>query len=128
MKQWTILTVTFMLLCAISCGTRGARSEKSFDEIRKLCQGRTTTEVERLLGSPDSRQSMPFYGESWTWWNYTYLDGSDVAPEERGRVVHLKILFDPDAPSEQGAAPANLTLRASNPLAVSYMIPQLKSL
>jgi hypothetical protein len=70
---------------------------------------------------------MPISGESWVWWNYTYLDGDDVAPEERGRVVHLKILFDPDAPSEPGAVPASLTLRASNPLAVSYMFPQVKS-
>lgn len=92
-----------------------------------MVQGRTTSEVERILGEPDSREAMPISGESWIWWDYTYLDGPDYPPEERGRVVHLKVLFEPEEPSGPGAVPVRLVLRARNPRAVSYMIPVVKS-
>lgn len=86
-----------MLIAAVGCRAPDARSERSFDEIQALVQGRTAGEVLGLLGEPDSRQVVFDADERWIWWNYTFLDGNDCPPELRGRVVHLEIVFrNPD--------------------------------
>jgi hypothetical protein len=98
------------------CGGVRPRSDWSFDEIRRKVAGRSAAEVRELLGEPDVRESVLLGDERWVWWNYTYLDGAAYAPEERGRVVHLEILFErPD-----GAAAAPGAWRISGPLGVSY--------
>jgi hypothetical protein len=99
------------------CGGVRPRSDWSFDEIQKKVSGHSAAEVEKLLGEPDVRQPVLLGDERWIWWNYTYLDGTDYPPEERGQVVHLEILFErPDSPT---AAPA--AWKISGPLGVSYM-------
>jgi hypothetical protein len=115
------------LVLLVSCRHQGARSGKCFDDIRTMVQGRTAHEISSLLGEPDSRQPMPLSGERWIWWNYTYLDGKNYPPEERGRVVHLEIIFEPKVSrSGNSIAPAS-DLRATDPLSVSYTIPSGKS-
>lgn len=77
------------------------RLEKSFDQIHHLVEGKTASEVEDLLGPPDIRQEILVGDERWVWWNYTFIDGVDYAPEVRGQVVHLEITFrNPAAPGE----------------------------
>lgn len=96
-RDATILTVFaglgFLLTCLIACQGVRARSERSFDEIQTLAQGKTADQILRLLGEPDTRQVIFDADERWIWWNYTFLDGKDCPPEMRGRVVHLEIVF-----------------------------------
>jgi hypothetical protein len=92
-----------------------------------MVQGRTAREIASLLGDPDSRQPMPLSGERWIWWNYTYLDGKNYPPEERGRVVHLEIIFEPKVSRSGGSVAPVSDLRAEDPLSVSYTIPSGKS-
>lgn len=104
-------------LALAGCGGVRPRSDWSFDEIRSKVSGRSAAEVEKLLGEPDVRQPVLLGDERWIWWNYTYLDGADYPPEERGRVVHLEILFErPDT-----AAVSLAAWKISGPLGVSYM-------
>jgi len=112
-----------MILCGLACAHRQAKSARSFDEIRDMVTGKTAAEVERILGKPDSRESMVMSGERWIWWNYTYLDGNNYAPEERGRVVHLEIVFEPDGSGARAANPRT-ELRVGGPLGVSYTLPK----
>ncbi len=89
-----------------------------------MVQGRTAAEVASLLGEPDSRQPLILSGERWIWWNYTYLDGQNYPPEKRGQVVHLEIIFERE-PNEAGNTKAALSsLRAIDPLAVSYTLAE----
>lgn len=125
MKRLIGLLLLSFLLAA--CQHRGARSEKCFDDIRFLVQGRTAHEIESILGHPDSRQPMPLTGERWIWWNYTYLDGKNYAPEERGRVVHLEIIFEPGANRSGSATLPASDLRVTDPISVSYVFPAGKS-
>lgn len=67
---------------------------------------------------------MMLAGELWVWWNYTYLDGEDYPPEERGRVVHLEITFD--RMSEDGKLSPEGELRVAGPLSVMYTRPSGK--
>lgn len=122
MKRLSVSTL-FLLLCALACTHRQARSGRNFDEIRDLVTGKTAPEVERILGKPDSRETMVMSGERWIWWNYTFLDGSNYAPEERGRVVHLEIVFEPDG-SRAEASLQGAELRVGGPLGVSYTLPK----
>jgi len=121
-KRLSVSTL-FLLLCALACTHRQARSGRNFDEIRDLVTGKTAPEVERILGKPDSRETMVLSGERWIWWNYTYLDGSHYAPEERGRVVHLEIVFEPDDLRAK-ASNTRPELRVGGPLGVSYTLPK----
>ncbi len=111
-------TLLLLLVATLAgCGGVRPRSDWSFDEIQRRVSGRSAEEVEKLLGEPDVRQPVLLGDERWVWWNYTYLDGADYPPEERGRVVHLEILFErPD--SEPGSRAA---WKISGPLGVSYM-------
>jgi hypothetical protein len=117
------MSIVLALVLLVSCRPHGARSGKCFDDIRSLVQGRTTREVAALLGKPDSRQPMPLLGERWIWWNYTYLDGKDYPPEERGRVVHLEIIFEPRVSRSGGSVVSASDLCAVDPMSVSYTIP-----
>jgi hypothetical protein len=112
-----------LLLISVSCSHPRAKSEKSFDEIRDMVTGKTTAEVEGMLGKPDSREAMVMSGERWIWWNYTYLDGNNYAPEERGSVVHLEIVFEPDGSGAKASNP-RAELRVGGPLGVSYTLPK----
>jgi hypothetical protein len=110
-------TLLLVLVVASGCGGVRPRSDWSFDEIQTRVSGRSAAEVEDLLGAPDIRQPVLLGDERWIWWNYTYLDSAAYPPEERGRVVHLEILFErPDTASVSPAA-----WRISGPLGVSYM-------
>lgn len=119
MKRLSVILVVMLLV--VACGQPRARSAKGFDEICSLVAGRGAAEVEKLLGKPDRREALVMSGERWTWWNYTYLDGRNYAPEDRGRVVHLEILFEPeDAGAEE--THSQQELRVGGSLGVSYSI------
>ncbi len=93
------------------------RSEKTFDEITGLIAGKTADEVIRLLGEPDSRQSVFGSDQKWIWWDYTILAGGDHPPEMRGRVVHLEIVFrNPERSDDH-------RWRVDGNLAVNYRMP-----
>lgn len=115
---WSSLVLSLVLGCT-ACRP-GARSAKSYDQIRELVAGRTAGDVERLLGRPDARET--FLDESrWVWWNYTFLDGDQYAPEIRGQIVHLEILFH--NPFQSGSPVPLTAWRVEGPLAVSYSRP-----
>jgi hypothetical protein len=97
-------------------------SDLSFGEISALVQGKTAAEVARLLGEPDSRQRIYDTDEKWIWWRYTSLDGEDVPPEVRGRVVHLEIVFrNPGRPHEASRPYSEWLIDGS--LGVNYRTP-----
>ena len=108
-----------LLLALAGCGGTRPRSDWSFDEIRERVSGRSAAEVEALLGEPDAREPVLLGDERWVWWNYTFLDGSAYPPEERGRVVHLEILFERPA-TVAVASPSASSWKVSGPLGVSY--------
>ncbi len=58
-----------------------------------MVSGKTEAEVTRLLGAPDTTETLLLGDERWIWWNYTYLGGKNWAPRVRGKVVHLEITF-----------------------------------
>lgn len=120
--QNTFMLITLFLFLA--CGQQGPKSKKSFDEIRDMVTGRTASEVENLLGEPDSRQQLVLSGERWVWWNYTYLDGKNYPPEMRGRQVHLEIIFERELKERASAKAALPDLRIIDPLSVSYTLAQ----
>jgi outer membrane protein assembly factor BamE (lipoprotein component of BamABCDE complex) len=96
----TYLSPLLLIFLVLASCQPTARSHQSYDQIRQLVAGHTAAEVELLLGKPDVRS--PVRGDSrWVWWNYTFLDGDQYAPEIRGQIVHLEITFqnpqDPDA-------------------------------
>ena len=124
--RWQLAAMLPILVVALFCGPRGAKSQKCFDDIRAMVKGKTADEVERLLGQPDSRQQMFFSAERWFWWNYTYLDGDNYPPEMRGQVVHLEIIFERTGSAKRGPKPSLSDLRAVDPLAVNYTSPQAK--
>jgi hypothetical protein len=103
-----------------------SRSDRSFDEIRSLVQGKTATEIESLLGPPNSRQTSALGNERWIWWNYTFLGGEDYSPESRGKIVHLQIVFANPSPSSPEKPPYS-TWRVADPTSVSFLLPQTGS-
>lgn len=111
-------TIAALLILGLGLTSQGcrpsAKSQRSFDQIRELVQDRTAVEVEKLLGKPDVREAV-LDEQRWVWWNYTFLDGDQYAPEVRGQVVHLEILFRSSSSSAR--------LRVAGPLAVSYSKP-----
>jgi hypothetical protein len=122
-KHLNLVMIVLLILYGIGCDRPRAKSDKSFDEIRGMVNEKTAAEVERLLGEPDSREAMMMSGERWIWWNYTYLDGNNYPPEDRGRVVHLEIVFEPDGPGTK-ASNHRAELRVGGLLGVSYTLPQ----
>ena len=107
-----------LLLLLLACRPT-AKSPRSYDQIRDLVTGKTGAEVERLLGPPDLRESV-LDDQRWIWWNYTFLDGDQYAPEIRGQIVHLEIILK--KPTEGPPRPIT-QWRAIGPLAVSYSKP-----
>ncbi|HLX06733.1 MAG TPA: hypothetical protein VKY89_02605 [Thermoanaerobaculia bacterium] len=95
------------------------RSKQSFDPIQRLVTGRTEADVERLLGRPDAREARPADEDVWIWWDFTFLDGVQYAPEVRGQVVHLEITFArPQGVAGRQASHAGW--RVAGPFSVSY--------
>lgn len=120
-RWWTVLA-----LLIVGCSTPGSRSEKSFDEIRRLIAGKTAGEIVQMLGEPDTRQEIFNSDERWIWWNYTFLDGNDFPPEVRGQVVHLEIVFrNPAAPHEVHRPYSDW--RVDDALGVGFKLPSRQS-
>ena len=119
-KTW--LYIAFCLLLT-ACGYPRAKSEKDFDEIREMVKGKTSSEIERMLGEPDSKQEMTSTAQRWIWWNYTYLRGPDYPPEWHRKVVHLEIILEPDGWAGVAPAASPGELRASNPFGINYSFP-----
>jgi hypothetical protein len=118
-----ILTPSLLLLILLSACHAYPRSDKSFDQIRTMVQGKTASEIERLLGPPDSRRQLLLGDERWIWWNYTFLGGQDYSPEVRGQVVHLQITFaNPDLSGTD--RPLYSKWRVDDPLNVSFVLPE----
>ena len=107
-----------LLIMCTQCRHVGP-AEKSFDQISAMVEGRTADEVENILGSPNSRQMVLFGDERWVWWNYTFLDGKDYAPQIRGRVVHLEILFKNPTPPGKPRLPYS-RWHIVSPYGISY--------
>ena len=110
------------LLMVSWAACRQSRSNRSFDQICELVNGKSAAEVEVILGAPDVREEILEGDERWVWWEYTFLDGEIYPPEVRGQVVHLEIMF------QNPSRPLNRRLpysqwRMSGPLAVSYSVP-----
>ena len=116
MKPAYLSPLLLILLLLASCRPT-ARSHQSYDQIRQLVAGHTAAEVEQLLGKPDVRS--PVRGDSrWVWWNYTFLDGDQYAPEIRGQIVHLEITFQ--NPQALGGPVPLSQWRVNGSLSVSY--------
>jgi hypothetical protein len=113
------LLILCLVLAAQACKP-SARSARSFDQIRELVAGRTAAEVEQLLGEPDLRETV-LDDQRWIWWSYTFLDGDQYAPEIRGQVVHLEIIFQ--RPQGPGAGVPLAQWRVNGALSVSYSKP-----
>ena len=110
-----------LVLLTVACHDTGSKSSLCFDDLRAKVSGKTAQEIRSLLGEPDVREPMVLSGERWVWWNYTYLDGKNYPPEMRGRLVHLEIVLERLSGSSDASQP---TLRASDPLSVSYALSQ----
>ena len=113
---------TAIYACWIGCGAQAAgpsRSQLSFDQIQSRVAGRTEAEGEGILGKPDTREARLVDDDVWIWWDYTYLDGEQYAPELRGQVVHLEITFDrPSGPAGQDSPKA--AWRVAGPFSVNF--------
>jgi hypothetical protein len=117
------LALSALLLCLLAACHASPRSDKSFDQIRGMVQGKTANEIEKILGPPDSRQPDLLGDERWIWWNYTYLGGQDYSPEIRGQIVHLQITFaNPNVAASR--RPAYAEWRILDPQNVSFVLPQ----
>jgi hypothetical protein len=114
------LLLLSLLLPLLACRP-SPRSHRSYDQIRDEVTGKSGAEVEHLLGPPDVRESV-LDEQRWIWWNYTFLDGDQYAPEIRGQIVHLEIILKKPALSG-GTAPPIAQWRATGPLSVGYSRP-----
>jgi hypothetical protein len=56
------------------------------DEAEEVVSDLTQLRTVGLLGKPDLREIV-LDDQRWVWWNYTFLDGDQYAPEIRGQVV-----------------------------------------
>jgi hypothetical protein len=118
----SILALSTLLLCLLAACHSSPRSDKSFDQIRGMVQGKTATEIEKILGPPDSRQPGLLGDERWIWWNYTYIGGQDYSPEIRGQIVHLQITFaNPNV--AVSIKPPYAKWRILDPQSVSFVLP-----
>jgi hypothetical protein len=75
-----------------------------------------------LLGAPDYQKQSDLGDEKWLWWNYTVLDGDSYAPEVRGQVVHLEIMFSNPRHDSEPFLPRS-EWRVREPFGVSYLLP-----
>jgi hypothetical protein len=125
-RIWRPLTVVAVAAAIggawVGCGAPASgapRWKQSFDEIQRQVTGRTEAEVEQILGKPDTRESRQLGDDVWIWWNFTFLDGNQYAPEVRGQVVHLEIAFDPP-PGPPGSDVSHAAWRVAGPLSVNF--------
>jgi hypothetical protein len=116
---WPSLGALGLALGWLACAGHTIRSERSFDQIQRLVAGKTEIEVERLLGPPDSREARLEDDEVWIWWDYTFLDGDQYAPELRGQAVHLEITFRKPVVAEGQDAP-KAAWRVAGPFSVNF--------
>jgi len=115
------LGLAWLVLGCIACSGHAPRSRQSFDEIQHLITGKTEAEVEHILGKPDARESRLVDDDVWIWWDYTYLDGEQYAPELRGQVVHLEITFGkPPGAADDGRELPHEVWRAAGPFSVNF--------
>jgi len=123
MNRGLLLYIAFAFL-VVAC-SQSVHSRKSFDDICKTVEGKTTVEVEKLLGKPNFQKLSDMGDERWIWWNYAKLDGDSYPPEFRGRVVHLEITFaDPGGGS--GSPLPHSQWRVRQPFGVTYLFPDTK--
>ena len=121
MKRYVPSLLALLLSLLAACNS-SPRSDRSFDQIRDMVQGKTASEIEGILGAPDSRQPLLLGDERWLWWDYTYLGGKDYRPEVRGQVVHLQITFrNPSIASS--SKPSYSEWRVLDPQDVSFLLP-----
>jgi hypothetical protein len=99
---------------------------KSFDQICHDVDGKTTVEVEKLLGEPNYHTVNGLGDEKWIWWNFAVLDGASYPPEVRGQVVHIEITFS-NPLRRPGRPLPHSQWRVRAPFGVSYMIPRTKT-
>jgi hypothetical protein len=116
---WPPLGALGLALGWLACSGHTIRSERSFDQIQRLVAGKTEIEVERLLGPPDTREARLEDDEVWIWWDYTFLDGDQYAPELRGQAVHLEITFRKPVVAEGQDAP-KAGWRVAGPFSVNF--------
>jgi hypothetical protein len=114
-----VVVVVFGVFGWLACNGSIARSGKSFDEIQHLVAGKTESDVERILGTPDTRGTGVVDDEVWVWWDYTFLDGAQYPPELRGQVVHLEITFERPVVAGGEALPRALW-RVAGPFSVNF--------
>jgi hypothetical protein len=120
------LLALLTLVAIAACRVRTARSERSFAEIQGLVAGRSAAQIVALLGEPDSRLPVFDGDERWTWWSYTFLDGSDVPPELRGKVVHLEIVVvNPDRGARR--RPPYSEWWVDDSFGITYRLPKTES-
>lgn len=120
MKRY-IPTFFALFLSLLAACNSSPRSNRSFDQIQDMVQGKTATEIEGILGAPDSRQPLLLGDERWLWWDYTYLGGKDYRPEVRGQIVHLQITFR--KPTIASSRPSYSEWRVLDRQDVSYLLP-----
>jgi hypothetical protein len=109
-----------LMLPLLAC-RHSPKSHRSYDQIRDLVAGKSGAEIERILGEPDLRESV-LDDQRWIWWNYTFLDGDQYAPEIRRQIVHLEVVLKKPVTSGGMALPVE-QWRAVGPLSVSYSKP-----
>jgi hypothetical protein len=125
-RIWHHLSVV-ALAAAIGAGCGGCggpasgapRWKHSFDEIERQVTGKTEAEVEQILGKPDTREARLVDDDVWIWWDFTFLDGEQYAPELRGQVVHLEITFD-KPPEIAGQDVPHTAWRVAGPYSVNF--------
>jgi hypothetical protein len=121
-RKLILFLAILLFLCLGGCYAT-PHSNRSFDEIRSLVQGKTAAEIETLLGPPNSKQTSALGDERWIWWNYTFLGGQDYSPESRGKIVHLQIVFSNPDPTVTEKPPYS-KWQIVDPMSVSYLLPQ----
>ena len=117
-KVSALLLLLFLLAWFLTYERSTVRSRYCYDEIYEMVKDRSAAEVESILGTPDTRERI-LYFERWIWWDYTFLDGKRFAPEERGQIVHLQILFESPAASRDIRHPYS-EWRVSGEFGINY--------
>jgi hypothetical protein len=124
-RIWRHLSVAALAAAIAGCaGCREPASgvprwRQSFDEIERRVTGKTEAEVEQILGKPDTREARLVDDDVWIWWDFTFLDGEQYAPEVRGQVVHLEITFDKPSGTEGRDVP-HAAWRVAGPYSVNF--------
>lgn len=125
MNQYLIGIILVSLAFGSGCSP-AARTTKSFDQICRAVEGKTTVEVKRLLGEPNYHAVTGLGDEKWIWWSYATLDGASYPPETRGQVVHIEITFS-NPLRDSGRSLPHSQWRVRKPFGVSYLIPRGKT-